>query len=141
MTDQGLVYALLVGIDAYQSPWPALAGCGNDVTEAEAVLRTLVQDRLRLKVLRDGEATRKRVMAEFTTHLGQAGPDDVAFFWFSGHGSDEPVAAEHWHLEPTGRSQTLVCVDSRHQGVADLSDKTLSAMIDLVAESGAHVAV
>lgn len=138
---KGLVYAVLVGINRYRGPLPGLAGCVNDVEDAATYLRTLVEDRLRLLILRDETATRGAVVTGIRRHLGQAGPDDAALFWFSGHGSEAPVAEEFWHLEPTGMHQTLVCADSRHDGVPDLTDKELSVLFDAVAGRGAHVAV
>ncbi|WP_158581572.1 caspase family protein [Actinomadura spongiicola] len=136
----GLVYALLVGIDAYRPPVPPLAGCGNDSAAAAIFLRTLLGDRLRLVTLRDAAATTGGVRGAFRDHLGLAGPGDVALFWFSGHGSQAPVPEQYWHLEPTGMHQTLVCADSRHEA-DDLTDKELSVLLDTVAERGAHVAV
>lgn len=135
----GLVYALLVGIDAYRHPVPPLAGCGNDCTEAALFLRTLLGDQLRLVTLRDAAATTGGIRDAFRDHLGRAGPGDVAFFWFSGHGSQAPVPEPYWHLEPTGMLQTLVCADSRHEA-DDMTDKELSVLLDRVAERGAHVA-
>ena len=65
----------------------------------------------------------------------------MALFYFSGHGSEEPVEERYWHLEPTGRNQTIVCADSRTPGVPDLADKELNELISAVAAGGAHVLV
>ncbi|MFE6906700.1 caspase family protein [Streptomyces erythrochromogenes] len=130
-----------MGIDAYRVPVPALSGCGNDITEAAAHLRNLLGDRLRLLTLRDGAATLDGIRKAFDQHLGRVRPGDVALFWFSGHGSQAPVPERYWHLEPTGMLQTLVCVDSRHNGVGDLTDKELAHLLDGVSDRGAHVAV
>jgi hypothetical protein len=138
---RGVIYALLIGIDIYGHPLPNLAGCGNDVTAAAALLRVLLGDRLRLMELRDQAATRAAVISAIRGHLGRAGPGDAAFLWFSGHGSQAAVAPRFWHLEPTGMHQTLVCSDSRVDGVTDLTDKELSALISRVAARGAHVSV
>lgn len=137
---KGLVYALLVGIDAYSPPVPPLTGCGNDIDDLADFLRTLLGDRLRLLILRDASATTGGVRDAFRDHLARAGPGDAALFCFSGHGSQAPVAEKYWHLEPTGMHQTLVCADSRH-GADDLTDKELSVLLDTVAARGAHVAV
>ncbi|MEV0895636.1 caspase family protein [Actinoplanes sp. NPDC049802] len=127
------LYALLVGINEYQAAGlPNLSGCVNDVAAAEAHLWATLAPGTRLEalILRDGEATRDAVIAAFRSHLGQAGPDDVALFWFSGHGSDAEAPDWAEGLEASGRVQTLVCADSRADGVPDLWDKELALLID-----------
>jgi Caspase domain len=142
----GTVYALLVGIDAYQPPINALDGCRNDVANLETFLRARVVDRpLDLKTLLDDEATRLDVIEAFRSHLGQAGPGDVALFVFDGHGSEEPAPPEFAPLEPSGRLQVLVCVDTGRRVGGRLSrgiaDKELAVLIRDVASRGPHVAV
>lgn len=136
------LYALLVGIDVYRAV-PHLAGCVRDVREVAAHLGATLADGARLEVrkLCDGEATRAAVIDAFRSHLGQAGPDDAALFWFSGHGSDAEAPAWALDFEPTARVQTLVCVDSRSDGVPDLWDKELAVLLDEVAGRAGHVAV
>ncbi|GAA4971167.1 caspase family protein [Actinoplanes utahensis] len=140
------VYALLVGVDRYaasDSLVPDLRGCGNDVTDVLAMLRTTVRPGTGLHplVLRDEQATLSGVVAALRTHLTQAGPDDTALFWFSGHGSQAKAPADAWVVEGTGMVQTLVCHDSRTAGVPDLWDKELSVLLDVVAARAGHVAV
>src|SRR5580765_799111 len=138
------LYALLVGIDTYAAPdLGTLSGCANDVEDALALLdsRATPGTRLCPLVLRDAEATRAAVVDGLRTHLGRAGRDDTALFWFSGHGSQAPVPEWAWFEESTGTLQTLVCADSRVGGVPDLWDKELSALLDIVARRAGHVAV
>jgi hypothetical protein len=135
------VYALLVGVQEYEPPVNPLHGCRTDVDDTLTFLQARVATELRHEVLLDEAATRAAVTEALRDHLGQAGPDDVAMFWFSGHGSQQPVAEEFWHLEPSGLNQTLVCADSRRGGVPDLADKELSALIDRIAGGGAHTLV
>jgi hypothetical protein len=137
------IYALLVGIDVYRAPLRQLQGGRNDIRRASAYLHanTAPGTRLLVEELCDGAATRAAVIDAFRNHLGRAGAGDTALFWFSGHGSSTRVPAPLWHLEPTGEMQTLLCVDSRHDGVPDLLDKELAILIQEVAAGGAHVAV
>jgi Caspase domain len=135
------VYALLVGIQDYEPPVNPLQGCRTDVEDALTFLQARVATQLREEKILDKAATRQAVTDGLRDHLGQAGADDVGLFWFSGHGSQQPVAEEFWHLEPTGLNQTLVCADSRRGGVPDLADKELSALIDRVTAAGAHTLV
>ncbi|MGW5071071.1 caspase family protein, partial [Streptomyces cyaneofuscatus] len=133
-------YALLVGIDTYGEGLSPLKGCVADIREFEAFLRGRVaDDRLHLRTLLDGEATRQAVVDGFLHHLARAGAQDVAVFCFAGHGSREPVEERFRHLEPTGWNQTLVCADSRTPGVRDLADKEINELIRRVAARGAHV--
>ena len=134
------VYALLVGINDYEGRVNQLDGCIEDVVGFEAFLQGHVpSEQLRVQQLLDREATRQGIIEGFRKHLGQAGPGDVAIYYFSGHGSTEPVEEQFWHLEPTGQNQTMVCFDSRKIGVPDLADKEINDLIGEVAERGPHV--
>ncbi|CAM3388116.1 caspase family protein [Occultella aeris] len=137
----GTVRALLVGIDDYLAITP-LAGCGNDVAAAEQVLRVRAESAgatLEVRTLRDAEATREALIAAFVEHLGGTGPDDVAVFWYSGHGSQEQAPESIWHAEPDRLIETLVPYDARTPGVFDLADKELSQLLGLAAGHGGHV--
>lgn len=135
------VYALLVGINAYSHPLKPLRGSLDDVERAGRYLASRVRGRgnLKLKELCDGDATRSAVIDGFRTHLGQAGPGDAALFWFSGHGSQAPVPPLLAHLEPSGMLQSVVCADSRRDGVTDLFDKEIAILVARIAARGAHV--
>ncbi len=136
------VYALLVGIDAYQEPVPELFGCVNDVTDAQRYLLDAGVPQGDVRTLVDGAATKTAVVDMFRAHLGQAGPGDSVLFWYTGHGSTAPVLPAGWHLETSGTTmQTLVCADSRQPGGADLLDKELGLLIKEVAARGPHVVV
>jgi hypothetical protein len=140
----GNLYALLIAIDTYSDPIPALRGCVRDSEDVEAWLKASIpEDKLRIKRLHNHDATKQNVIDGFLTHLTQAGPDDTVLVHYSGHGSQEIAPAAFAKLEPDGYNETLVCVDSRHviNGVLhrDLADKELGALIKKVAETGAHV--
>lgn len=138
------LYALLVGIDQYQRPVPPLRGCVNDIKTIEALLHNRLAGQgfqLAPLVLLDAAATRQALIDGFRQHLMQAGPDDVALFYYSGHGSQEAAPPEFWTIEPDRRDETLVCYDSRANGRYDLADKELGKLIAEVAARGAHVVV
>ncbi|MCD5341536.1 caspase family protein [Arthrobacter sp. AK04] len=136
------VYALLVGIDAYQSPVPALRGCRNDIdTFGELLSARGPGDTIHIRTLLNEQATRAAVIAGFREHLAQAGEDDAALFYYSGHGSQEPAPEQWWHLEPDHLDETLVLYDSRAEGQWDLADKELAALIAEVAANHPHVVV
>lgn len=144
MTTSRTIYALLVGIDHYPPAVPTLHGCRNDVAAVEALLSERVTadgDHLQVHTLVDEGATRAAVIAGFTEHLSQARAGDVALFYYSGHGSQEPAPEEFWHLEPDRLNETLVLWDSRLEGGWDLADKELAALLTGVATHDAHVLV
>jgi hypothetical protein len=138
------LYALLVGIDRYDSP--AVRDLRGSVRDVESVRERLTDAVApgtipHTVVLTDGDATREAVIAALRGHLGRAGSRDTALFWFSGHGSEAIAPQWCWFLEPGAMVQTLVCADSRRPGVPDLWDKELSVLLDTVAERAGHVAV
>lgn len=137
----GRLVALLVGIDAYPPPVPPLAGCVNDITAVHERLTERVGPRLDVLVLNDARATRSAVVDAFRAHLGQAGPDDVALFYFSGHGSQQRTAADTAAAEPDLRNETIVLVDSRTPGSWDLADKELATLLGPVSARAGHVLV
>jgi hypothetical protein len=136
------LYALLVGINRYQPPVRELHGCRYDIESVRTYLRSGVLDRpADIRCLLDEQATRAAVIEGFRSHLGQASEGDSVLFWFSGHGSQAPVPDALRHLENGRLMQSIVCVDSRRDGVTDLYDKELAVLISAVAHRGAHVAV
>ncbi len=137
------LYALLVGINDYQPPISKLKGCLNDVNAIHTWLQGRVAGEFTLhtRQLVDAEAKRQAVADGFRQHLAQAGPDDVALFYYSGHGSQEESPPELWAGEPDHLNETLVCYDSRTADGWDLADKELAALIAEVAAQGAHVVV
>src|SRR5262245_50624968 len=116
----GTVYALLVGINDYPAPVNPLRGCVNDVKRMLTFLQQHTQHgefTLAPLLLTSGDQentaeitpTRQAVINGFRTHLRQACHNDVALFYYSGHGSQAPSPPEFWHLEPDRLDETLVC--------------------------------
>ena len=136
------IYALLVGIDKYLPPVPSLDGCVNDM---RAIRDFLIKraDRngipLHLEVLENDQATRVNIVTKFETHLTKAGKNDIAFFYYSGHGSQENAHKIFWPLEEDHKNETLVCYDSRMPDGMDLADKELATLIEMVAEKNPHI--
>ena len=80
-------YALVVGIDDYRGIGSSLRG---PVADARLMGRILVEQYgfrpENVIELVDRDATRDNIAQAFLRHLGQAGPDGVAVFYYSGHG-------------------------------------------------------
>lgn len=140
------IYALLVGINKYLGTVPQLFGCVNDVKRMDQFLRRRVDAERQFVydpvVLTSGDQdnpkeiipTRETIIKEFREHLGKAGENDVALFYYSGHGSQEKAPPEFWKLEPDHLDETIVCYDSRTEGNWDLADKELAILIADVAK-------
>ncbi|MEO1451055.1 MAG: caspase family protein, partial [Bacteroidota bacterium] len=141
---QSAVYALFVGIDKYLPPVPALDGCVNDMRAMRDFVAKRTQETgvsLHMEVLENEQATRLNILKKFESHLTQAGPDDVALFYFSGHGSQENAHEIFWDIEEDKKNETLVCYDSRLADGMDLADKEVATMLDVVARKNPHILV
>lgn len=108
--------ALLIGVNDYTygpAEWD-LRGCENDVTMA----RKLLIDKFgfpaeNVKVLLNGEATAQNILESIQDWLVAPGmPDDVAYFHFSGHGSQ---AYDEDRDEDDGRDE-LICPADMQEG-------------------------
>ena len=82
-------YALLVGIGDYPGTESDL---GNAPIEDANIMRRMLVDHFgfdpaNVMTLSDADATRENIAQGVAQHLGQAGPNGVAFFFYSGHGT------------------------------------------------------
>lgn len=148
------IYALLVGIDAYQHPVKPLGGCCKDVTRIKefllshygatptitstalgADLPVTISGSVHLCTLEDERATYRNVIRGFREHLRRATPEDVVWFHFSGHGTEHFTAdAFRASIEPNGKDQNLICYFSSGQPEAALlADKELAVLLHEVA--------
>ncbi|MEL6133383.1 MAG: caspase family protein, partial [Bacteroidota bacterium] len=138
------IFALLVGIDKYQSPVPPLDGCVNDMRAMRDYLKRYAERKgipIHLEVLENEQATRLNIVTKFEQHLTQANEDDIAFFYYSGHGSQEHAHELFWKIEEDRKNETLVCYDSRLPDGMDLADKETATLIDVVARKNPHIVV
>lgn len=126
------LYALVCGVDQYRQPVPALHGCVNDATMVADYLRKNVNQRklrLELVTLFDEQATRQNIIDQFGRHLGKARAGDTALFFFAGHGGQEMAHEYFAPYEPDMLLETILCYDSRHNGVRDIADKELRYLL------------
>lgn len=143
---QSKVYALLAGVNDYTPNVGKLDGCLNDVDHYQSFLESHFDpQQLRLRVLKNSQATRQGIIDGFRQHLAQAQADDVVLFQFAGHGARWKSAPEFHKFYADGYDEGLVCWDSRREparpGSYDFADKELAVLIAEVAQSGAHVTV
>ena len=127
------LYALLVGINEYHPETSVnhLKGCVNDVNAMSKLLtqqyKNLDPDILPLL---NKDATRENLLLSFERHLGKAGPEDIALFYYSGHGSYENTSPEFETYDSKNQNETLVCYDSRLRGHFDLADKEMAVLLE-----------
>jgi len=114
-------YALCVGINEFRSlprsSW--LAGCVNDANDMAKALKKLGFTARGTTVLRDAEATKKKVMAALTEMLGKAKSGDHVVLSFSSHGTQVPNSLQsEGDAEPDGLDEAFACHDIKQKGDA-----------------------
>ncbi len=117
----GRKLALLVGINQYPST-QSLNGCLTDVElQRELLIHRFGFKAADILTLTEQQATRQQIETAFLEHLiGQAQPDDVVVFHFSGYGRRVEKRAEGSEGEKPVAYNSLVAVDGE-----DLLDETL----------------
>ncbi|PHN08311.1 caspase family protein [Flavilitoribacter nigricans] len=147
MPETPQLYGLLVAIDDYSLPVPPLGGCVNDIRKVKNYLETKHQDlQPQLLVLENEAATKAAIVDGFRKHLAQAGPEDTALFYFSGHGTQEDADPGLWPYEPDGKLECLVNYDAIvKEGESTtynlLADKELRFLLHELADTQAHIIV
>ena len=131
------LYALLVGINDYQSSVRKLKGCIQDIQNISSYISSELKDNfeLEIKTLKDQNATYSNIIDGFENHLCHAGSDDVVWFHFSGHGTEERSAPQFLTFDSTGKDQCLVCYNGNKKENYLLADKELAALTERVANS------
>ncbi len=132
------LYALLAAVDAYRYPVRPLNGCVNDIMRFKQYLETAESRnfQLQIEVLANEKATKGNIVKLFEDHLAKAGPEDIALFYYAGHGAQEKADPAIWRFEPDGKLEGLVCYDSipsTGQNFNLLVDKELRFMIHRLA--------
>lgn len=124
------LHALFVGINEYSNPQFNLRGCINDLEEFSAYIKACYEPfyDLHFQILKNEDATRANVIKGLQ-NLQVAKDGDFCLFFFAGHGSYWKAPDEFSHLEPDGKLVSMVCYDSRHNGILDLMNKELSHLI------------
>jgi hypothetical protein len=119
--------ALLIGIGKYQV-LPRLPGTKNDIDLVHQVLVSRYgfteQD---IHTLRDEAATREAVLAAFNQIVKEAGPNDVVYIHYSGHGSQ--VQDLNGDESDDQLDETIVPVDGRTEGIPDITDDELEEIL------------
>jgi hypothetical protein len=109
--------ALCVGINEFKSlpmsSW--LSGCVNDANDISKALKGLGFLPRHITVLRDKQATKKKVMASLTSMVRASASGDQLVFTFSSHGTQVPSKPNDPD-EPDGLDEAFACHDIRQAG-------------------------
>lgn len=127
------LYAVLVGINTYPGleKKKQLEGCLNDVALIRELLeKDYMQSRFSkvdiLCPLLNEKATKSNIADAIQTHLGKAGKDDFAFFFYSGHGIREATNIEAFQEEEVDANiGGILCSDYKTGGAKDPGDTVL----------------
>lgn len=137
--------ALLVGINDYKydDDISDLGGTANDVEAMRDVLtRRFGFAESDLVILRDKQATKSNIVQTFKEHLiGNAGPDTIAVFYYSGHGSQMYDTSGD---EPDSYDETIVAHDSGRSADHpnnDISDDEFNALLTDLGKKTRHTTV
>ncbi len=129
------LHALLVGINDY--PVKPLNSCVRDVEKMHAYLDTLSShfESIHVTPITDSAAKKQDIVDGIRTILGAAGDDDVALFYFSGHGAQEYTGGRFPH-EHDGALECLVChyTDDEDSGFL-LADKEVRYLLSQLPNS------
>ncbi|MEO8324553.1 MAG: caspase family protein [Nitrospirota bacterium] len=129
--------ALLIGIGKYQV-LPRLPGSKNDIDLVHQVLLSRYGfAEHNIHMVRDEAATREGVLAGLNRIVTEAGPNDVVYIHYSGHGSQvEDLNGD----EPDDQlDETIVPADGRTEGVPDITDDELDEILSRLKTSKAVV--
>jgi hypothetical protein len=129
-------YALLVGIDDYPGTGSDLRG---PVEDARIMYRALTErfgfDPQNIVVLNDSDATRDNIANGIVQHLGQAGPDGTAVFFYSGHGTQigrNIGLTGALDPEPRGDGDEAIYIYGYDQESSVLLDEELGFLIETI---------
>jgi len=138
-------YALLVGIDDYPGFGSDLRGPVRDAGIMHEVLtQRFGFDPANVVTLTDSEATRENIANGIVQHLGQAGPDGVAVFFYSGHGTqigDNIGLTGALDPEPRGDGDEALYIYGYNSESSVLLDEELGFLIETIDAGRALVVV
>ncbi|MEM7659870.1 MAG: caspase family protein [Bacteroidota bacterium] len=135
------LFGLFVAIDQYQHV-SNLGGCKADITQVLSYFQELSSESFSFqpKKLFDDQATKAGIVSAFKSHLiDQAGPGDVALFYFSGHGAQEHAHKMWWKVEPDRFLEGLVCHDTGKNAETMLIDKEQRYLIWQLSQKGCDI--
>jgi len=123
-------YAVLVGISQYPTPLRAnLDGPAQDVREMRDVLVNRYGFRPEnVLMLMNREGNRRQILEAAQRHLGQAGANGTAVFYYSGHGTQLDGNYGEQDAEPDGKDEAIAVWGSGEDGGSLILDDEIGAI-------------
>lgn len=127
--------AVLVGVNDYRNPLKNLHGPLHDVSALASVLEIRFGfSPADLKRIEDRGATRDRILDALQTLMRTSLPGDIAFFYYSGHGS---YVANESSPEEDKTDETIV--PHPYPARSDIRDKEIGTILEQAARRGVRV--
>lgn len=141
-TEQGRVFALFVGIDAYPN-LPPLRGSTRDANEMSYFVSQFVpEERLVTNTILDAAAHKKLFLDNLQDYLKQATSEDVVLVYFAGHGENRRQGAERnrlffYEYNPQGEPEESLRDDEFYQLISEFAvhDPSIVLLLDTHAGS------
>jgi hypothetical protein len=134
------VFALSVGIGAYVE-LQNLRCPPNDAKDIVAVLQS-GSEQTHVKLITDKEATKSSIIAELKWLSSNAGPDDTAILYFSGHGGRQSVSANDQaflcpvNASPLERDVTCISSQELNHWLSAIKSERLIVLLDTCYSGG-----
>jgi Caspase domain len=135
------IYALLIGINKYQSI-NGLGGCVNDINRFEQyLLSSLNVPQTQILKLLDKQAPKAKIVAAFQTHFANATKNDVCIFYFAGHGVRQIANPVFKNDSINDTLECITCYDTKLDGTGLIADKEQRWLIHQLAtkSGGCHI--
>lgn len=135
------LHALLVGIDNYKDSKLQLNNSRKSIDGLKEFLINRLNRGWELNpiLLKDHDATRSAIIKKLE-HFEDMKRGDVYLFHFAGHGSYEWRDPSLKNVFSEEKIETIICHDSRTNGILDLADKELAYLISNIVKKGLHFA-
>ncbi len=143
--------ALLIGIDKYEAPagykptginrsqFGNLDGCVNDAMSIYSIITSKFQfSEKNIDTLYNKAAGRAMILKKFEDLLEKSKPNDFAFIYYAGHGSQVPNSLSP---ESDKKDESMVPSDTWQQGVEDIRDKELAKIYNRFVDKGVKLTV
>ena len=144
--------ALLIAIDKYTPPagtkisgsarsmFRDLDGCINDARSIHSIITSRFEFPVKnVDTLYNEAATRDGIVDKLNSFLESCKPNDVAFLYYAGHGSQVPNSLTVH--EGDKKDESMVPSDTWKPGVKDIRDKELAALYNKFIDKGVKLTV
>jgi len=143
--------ALLIAVDKYEAPanykpsgggrsvFNNLDGCVNDARSIQSIVVSKFQfDAAKVDTLYNEAAGRGAILKKMNELLTKSQPNDIAFIYYAGHGSQVPNSLAK---EEDKKDESMVPSDTWKQGVEDIRDKELAKIYNAFIDKGVKLTV